>query len=490
STTVCNAYVQPLVDHYLEEMERALAARGFAGGFFLMQSTGAVTSPQVARQLPVRLLESGPAGGALAAAYFGERIGRPDLVAFDMGGTTAKICVIEDGRPEVAASVEVARVHRFKRGSGLPVRTPVVEMIEIGAGGGSIARLDAMGLMRVGPESAEASPGPACYGFGGTEATVTDACVVLGYFDPAAFLGGTMPVDRQAAVDAVTRIGAQVGLDGATAAWGILSIVCENMAQAARVHIIERGQDPRRYALMGFGGAGPATAARVARLLGMREVIIPRASGLASALGLLVAPLGFDLVHSLVGDLEHLDWTQVDGLLRALEERGRRQLHDAGAPAAAVACERYVAMRYEGQFHEIEIPVPDGAVSAGLAAALREQFLGEYGRLYGITLNGYPIQTLNWRVLLRGPRPPVEVGTAPAGSAADAQTGQRRAYFAEAGGFVAVPVFERDRLAAGASIPGPALVEEREATAVVGVGDRLTVDAMGNLVILVGGSRA
>ncbi|HXF83542.1 MAG TPA: hydantoinase/oxoprolinase family protein, partial [bacterium] len=262
STTVANAYVLPLVDRYISHLEAALAREGFRGRLLMMLSSGTLAGPDVARALPVRLLESGPAAGALMAGHIGMEIGRPQVVAFDMGGTTAKISLVRDGGPKITPMMEVARVHRFKPGSGLPVKTPVVDMIEIGAGGGSIARAGSMGLLRVGPESAGADPGPACYGLGGAEATVTDACVVLGYFDPAAFLGGTMPLDAAAARAAVRRAGAPLGLDEVQTAWGIVAIVCEHMAQAARLYLIERGQDPRRFALMGFGGAGPAMAGR------------------------------------------------------------------------------------------------------------------------------------------------------------------------------------------------------------------------------------
>ncbi len=263
STTVCNAYVQPLVDHYLRGMETALTVDGFRGRFLLMLSSGTLAAPDVARRFPVRLLESGPAAGALLAGHIGSLIGQPDLVGFDMGGTTAKICLVRDGRPKVTPTIEVARVHRFKPGSGLPVKTPVVDMIEIGAGGGSLAGVDSMGLLRVGPQSAGADPGPACYGLGGTAATVTDACVVLGYYDPAAFLGGAMPLDAGAAREAVSRVGVPLGLNTVETAWGIFAIVCESMAQAARLYLIERARHASGDHPPGIGaGLGPRTPGR------------------------------------------------------------------------------------------------------------------------------------------------------------------------------------------------------------------------------------
>ena len=487
-TTVCNAYVQPLVDRYLGRLETALAERGFAGRFYLMQSSGGTATGETARRFPIRLLESGPAGGALVTAFFGERLGRRDLVAFDMGGTTAKICLVRGGRPEIAPMIEAARVHRFKRGSGLPVKAPVVDMMEIGAGGGSIARIDVLGLMKVGPQSAGAAPGPACYGRGGRDATVTDACLALGYFDPQYFLGGAMSLDPEAALDALDRLGAAVGLDAVAAAWGVHQIVSENMAAAARVYMIERGQDPRRYAMLAFGGAGPAHASRVARILGLSEVIVPTASGAASALGFLVTPLSFEFVHSLPGELETLDWDRVDRLYTSMEAQGRAMLAEGGAPAAEISCERRAEMRLAGQFHDLELPVPPGRLTPAVVPDLAARFESEYRRLYGAYLPGRQVQVLNWRVLVTGPRPRVRLDEAPVDPRADATAAlkrRRRAYFPETEGFVEVPVYDRYRLRPGAAIHGPAIVEEREATTVVGPGDHLSVDGHHNLVITV-----
>ena len=489
STTVVNAYVLPLVDRYIRRIEAALTEEGFEGRFLLMLSSGTLAAPDVARQFPVRMLESGPAAGALVAGHLGRQAGRDEIVAFDMGGTTAKICLVRGGRPSVTPMTEVARVHRFKPGSGIPVKTPVVDMIEIGAGGGSIAQPGAMGLLRVGPQSAGAEPGPASYGRGGTEATVTDACVVLGYFDPEAFLGGTMRLGAGAARAAVARAGATLGLDLLQTAWGIFAIVCENMAQAARLYLIERGQDPRRFSLMGFGGAGPAVAARVARLLGMSEVLIPPASGVASAAGLLVAPSGFDFGHSFAGELDNLDWTAVERLYAEMEGEGRRMVAAAGARGEAVRVERRAEMRYAGQFHDIEIAVPS-PLPGDTARDLRTRFDGEYARLHGVTLDGYPVQALNWRVLVAADAPEVSIRV-PGRGGNGAPPARRRTLFLPGGaGFTEVPVYRRYDLSDGAVVPGPAVVEEAEATTLLWPGDTLTVDRGQNLVITIGVAEA
>jgi N-methylhydantoinase A/oxoprolinase/acetone carboxylase beta subunit len=309
STTVANAYVRPLTRDYLRSLAQALATAGYRGRLYLMLSSGGIATVETATEFPVRLIESGPAGGAIGAAFFGDLCGEHDLVAFDMGGTTAKIAMIESGRPSISHQLEVARVHRFKKGSGLPIQFPSVEMLEIGAGGGSIARIDELGLLKVGPDSAGADPGPACYGRGGAQPTVTDAALVLGYLDPGNFLGGAMPLDRAAAERAITEHIAQpLGLSLADAAWGIHQLVVENMASAAKIHIVERGNDPRQYALLASGGAGPIHAASVARLLRQDRVLYPLAAGVLSAIGFLVAPVSFEFSQSQPQMLTDADW--------------------------------------------------------------------------------------------------------------------------------------------------------------------------------------
>ena len=339
-TTCANAYVQPLMATYLARLDATLRQEGFRGTLRLMHSAGGLIALEAAQLFPIRLLESGPAGGALAAALLGARAGHRDLLAFDMGGTTAKSCLIENGVAQIAPMLEAGREHRFKKGSGLPIKAATIDMIEIGAGGGSIAAIDAVGLLRVGPHSAGAAPGPACYARGGTAPTVTDANLVLGYYDPAFFLGGTMSLDLAAARRAIETVATPLGLSIEQAAWGIHKVVVESMADSARVYLVERGKDPRRYAMVGFGGAGPAHAGEVARALGMTELVVPPASGAASALGFLAAPLSASRVRSLpmrlgtgIGPRAGGTRTTGDGSRcpRRTDRRGRRGGHDRRA---------------------------------------------------------------------------------------------------------------------------------------------------------------
>ena len=429
STTAANAYVQPLMSAYVRRLDRVLRERGFGGRFHLIQSSGGLTAPETAQALPIRFLESGPAGGAQASALVGRAIGHSDLLSFDMGGTTAKASLIQDGEPDIAPMLEAARVHRFKKGSGLPVHAPVIDMMEIGAGGGSIARVDELGLLKVGPESAGAEPGPACYGQGGVRPTVTDANLLLGYLDPGYFLGGRMALDRTAAESAMTALAAELGLSVEEAAWGIYDLVSENMAGAARVHIVEKGRDPRRYAMVAMGGAGPLHAARVARKLGVRTVVVPPASGAASALGFLVAPVAYELARSWPMRLASPDFAAVETLLRELEAEGRARLAEAGvdggsgapergagaegaggAAAASgaardggVTVQRQADMRLRGQMHQITVPLPAEPLSPANLTAVIEAFTEEYQRRYTHLYDGAEIEVLNWRVVCTGP---------------------------------------------------------------------------------------
>ena len=485
-TTCANAYVQPLMDRYLARLGRELTGLGFRGSLRLMHSAGGVVSPAAARKFPIRLLESGPAGGGLATALFGKLAGQDSVISFDMGGTTAKACLVEDGRVELASMMEAARVHRFKRGSGLPIKAPVIDMIEIGAGGGSIADIDEVGLLRVGPRSAGADPGPACYGRGGTEATVTDANLVLGYYDPDFFLGGRMPLDGKAARAAIQKLGSRLGLSAVETAHGIHKVVTESMAAAARIHLVEKGKDPRRYAMVGFGGAGPAHAAGVARVLGIRQVIIPPASGAASCVGFLAAPLSFEQVRSHpIGIVEGYDAGAINSILDELEAEGRSLLAEAGVAAGDVAVERIADMRLVGQMHEINVPLPAGWIDETSREAIRTAFAEVYTRRYTSLYRDAAIEAISFRVRLTGPAPALNLRQSGMESGAQQKRkGVRQAWFGDR--FHEATVYDRYALAPGDRIEGPAIIEEREATTVVLPDDELTVDEHLNLRLAIG----
>jgi N-methylhydantoinase A len=486
STTIANVYVRPLVERYLQDLEERLRRLGFEGSLYIMLSNGGTASVETAREFPVRLLESGPAAGALAAAFYGQETGFSEVLSFDMGGTTAKACLIEGGEPLASSEYEVARVYRFKKGSGLPVKTSVIEMIEIGAGGGSIARVGALNLPKVGPESAGAEPGPACYGRGGGEPTVTDADLLLGYLDPDFFLGGKMRLDRDAALRAIEeKIARPLGLDTVEAAWGIHQVVNENMANAARVHAIERGKDPRAYPLFAFGGAGPVHAYRVARTLGVPGFVAPLGAGATSAFGFLCAPLSFDLVRSLYGRLDELDWSEVNGALESLESEGRDLLRASGVADADIRVRRLCEMRYTGQGHEVTVELPDGKLGPDDAGRLTALYRKEYRRLYNREGPDVPLEALTWRVEVVAPRPEIRLEGEEGSShtSDEAQKGAREIYLPEDGGFREVPVYDRYRLEPGAIFEGPAVVEERESTVVLGPEGRARIDAARNLIV-------
>ena len=489
-TTAANAYVQPLMGRYLEKMDASLRTRGFAGQLRLMHSAGGLVSVETARAFPIRLLESGPAGGGLATALFGALAGKPDVISFDMGGTTAKACMIENGRAEIAPLMEAARVHRFTKGSGLPIKSPVIEMIEIGAGGGSIAAIDEVGLLKVGPHSAGSDPGPACYGMGGAKPTVTDANLVLGYYDPTFFLGGRMTLDLDAARRAVGTVAGPLGMSIEQAALGIHKVVVESMAAAARVHLVEKGNDPRHYAMVGFGGAGPAHAANVARVMGVTEVIIPPASGAASALGFLAAPLSFDGVRSLrIEFRDGFDSDAVNALLDELEAEGRRHLLAAGISGTEITVERSADMRLVGQMHDISVPLPAGSLASAGLPAIREAFVKAYSARYTSVFEGARIEAVNFRVRCAGPVPVLSLsGAAGGGDTTKRIKGMRTAWFED--GSHEATVYDRYALQPGDVIDGPAIIEERESTTVIAPRDRVKVDASLNLVITVAATRA
>lgn len=467
STTLANVYVQGVVEDYLEDLRQRLSGMGVQNDPLIMLSNGGVTALDVARRHPIRMLESGPAGGALGAVAFGKTAGEQNLMAFDMGGTTAKLCMIEDGRPLVTHTFEVNRVYRLRSGSGLPVRAPVIDMIEIGAGGGSVARINTLGMITVGPDSAGSEPGPVSYGRGGDLCTVTDADLVLGYLDAGSFLGGSMRLDTEAAAAAIEeQIAKPLGISVAEAAWGIHATVNENMANAARVHAIERGADPSKLPLFVSGGNGPLHGPGVALVLGSPSLLAPPAAGVLSTLGFLSAASSIDVVRSAHATADDLDDGTVKVLFEKLEAEGSQLLMDSGVPGSAIRHERSVEMRFIGQGIEIEVPVP--APGPAWKQEALKSFAREYEHKFGnVAPAAVGVEMLTWRVRSSGPEPDARLQFRDTQAEEGALKGERRAYFPSAGGFVATPVYDRHRLAPGTTFAGPALIEERESTLVI-----------------------
>lgn len=484
NTACANAYVLPLMQRYLGDLSQKLSDQGLKQPLYLMQSGGGIASVTRGQAAPIHLIESGPAAGATAGAFYGRLTGTERVISFDMGGTTAKMCLIEEYEPEHAHEFEAGRVRRFKKGSGLPLKVPVIDLIEIGAGGGSLARVDNMGLLKVGPDSAGSEPGPVCYGLGGTQPAVTDADLLLGYLSPEYFLGGEMDLDLGLVKDAVEEKLANVtGLSVEEVAAGIHTIVNENMASATRMYIAEKGRDPRRYALIASGGAGPVHAYGMAKLLKISRVICPLGAGVLSALGFLVAAPGTDSVRSYVSRLENLDWDRLNRLFRDMEEEAMAQIVEAGADPATVTMRRRADMRYSGQGFEIDVPVPDGEMDGSAADVMRQSFLDKYQELFGRQIDDLPIEALTWRIYASGPTPNVELNFA--GQQIDEEPsdkGERQVYFPETG-YATCRIYNRYALKPGDSFRGPAVIEERESTAVAGPDTTVSIDKYLNLVI-------
>ena len=482
STTVVNAYVMTAVRDYLERLERVLAELGYRGRLFVMQSGGGIATAETMTRFPVRMIESGPAAGALMAATYGKLTGHPNLVAFDMGGTTAKLSLVADGQPHTIREFELHRI-RLQPGSGIPMTIQAVDLVEIGAGGGSIARVET-GVIRVGPESAGAAPGPICYGLGGAQPTVTDANLVLGYLDADYFLGGRMRLDADGARRGIEeRIARPLGLSVADAAWGIHQIVTTNMELATRVVSIERGYDPRGLALAAFGGSGPVHGCRLALALGIPQAILPAAAGVTSAVGLLAAEVKFDLSRSYVTRLDALDAAHLGALLAEMAAAGWEIVREAGG-AGAVRIARTADMRYAGQGYELTVPIPDHPAGPSLAAELRAAFEEVYAQRYGYADAKAGVELVTAGVTAIGAGPDVRLPEHRPGTRSldEARKADRPVYFPEIGGYRPCPIYERARLPVGVRVPGPAVVEEPESTTVLPPGAIAEVDRWANLI--------
>jgi N-methylhydantoinase A len=478
STTVINAVIRPVVERYLEQIERRLVEAGIEAKLLVMQSSGGVFSSEAAAQRPVFMVESGPAAGVIAAAYLGSTIDRPDILSFDMGGTTAKVGLIQGGRPSVTKDYQVGGHASAGIGglslAGYPVRTPVVDLVEIGAGGGSIAWVDSGGLLRVGPQSAGADPGPVCYRAGGVEPTVTDANVVLGRLNPDYFLGGEIELDVEGARRAIEeRCAKPLGLGIVEAANGIVEIANAAMVNALHLISVQRGYDPRDFLLVGFGGAGPVHANALARDAEIPTVLIPPSPGIFSATGLLTTDLKRDAAQTVVQRLDSLDPAEAESVFAALEAAGAEEMRREGVAEDAIEFERRLDLRYVGQSYELTVPA---------GGDLAQRFHAEHDRVYGFSAESEPIECVSLRLTTIGriAKPPPRAlarGGAPEAKA------RREVYFAEAGGYVECPIYDRYALGAGAHLAGPAVVEEFDSTTVVHPGYGLLVDGYGNLLI-------
>ena len=483
STACANAYVQPLMAGYLDRFDRALRAAGFAGQLLLMTSGGGVIGLEAARRFPVRLVESGPAAGAILASCIALECGLERVLSFDMGGTTAKICLIDQGQPQTARAFEVARAYRFLKGSGLPLRIPVIEMVEIGAGGGSIARADALKRVAIGPDSAGAAPGPACYGGGGQAATVTDADLALGRIDPSAFAGGSLALDVSAATAAIDRsIGKPLALTTYLAAFTIGEMVDENMASAARVHAVERGKSLDERTLVAFGGAAPLHATRVAEKLGIKRIVVPTSAGVGSAVGMLSAPVAYEVARSLYQRVGQLDAGLVNAHFAAMQEEASAVVKE-NAGGRPLLESRTAYMRYIGQGHEIAVPVEARPLELADRQHLQEAFEREYRAQFGRIIPDLEAEVLSWALCVSTRvEPPARVAPLQERSR-PAPSGRRRVFDPGSGDFLESTVFRRADIVPGARIAGPALIVEDETTTVVAPNFEVTVNAVGYLVL-------
>ncbi len=479
ATASVDAYVKPSVEAYLRDILDELDAMGYEGNFFIMKSSGGVATPEMIEAAPVQIIESGPVAGALNSAWIGQALGTENVLSFDMGGTTAKICFVQDGEPTRTDVFEVDE-KEMKAGSGIPLTIPVIDMIEISAGGGSIAQTTEAGTVSVGPESAGADPGPMCYGRGGARPTVTDADLVLGILNPDNFLGGRMALDRDAAIDGIERdIAEPLDLDLLEAAWGVKEIVDDSMMEACRIQASERGLDPRDFAMIAFGGAGPMHAASVARALSIPRVIVPYGAGVASATGLHVADIEFHLDQTRPVELAPGVTGTLNEVFGGLESGGR-ELADRVDSDRTPTIERSAEMKYTGQAHEITVDVPNGTLDAGDIETIRSNFEATYENRYGYTSADERIEGITWKVTVRAPTATPEMRRPSGSGGGDAFVGTREVYW-DPGGFREWSIYDRQRLHPDDGADGPAVIEAANSTTVVPPADRFSVDEFGNI---------
>jgi N-methylhydantoinase A len=489
STTAANAYVHPIFRDYVHKLVAALAEQGYRRDLLLVLSDGRCVRADVAMRYPIRLVQSGPAAGAEAARLFGELAQVDDVLCFDMGGTTAKACLIPDGVSERTMHFEVARETRFAEGSGLPLQIPAIDMIEIGAGGGSIARIDQRGLLQVGPDSAGSDPGPVCYGRGNELPTVTDCDLLLGYLSEDSFLGGRMRLDRAAAHAAIDKhLAGPLGTGVVEAAWGVHETVTANMAQAAMIHAVERALDVTRFAMLPIGGAGPVHACSMAEKMNIDRLICPTGAGVASAIGMLASAISFEISRAAPADLDDLDYAHTWAMLQEMDHEASALVAGAGVDDTTVSRKLSVMMRYIGQGYEIETVIGPEVVCEGAHEVLLNAFVDAYKRRYGRS-EDMPVEILSWRLAVEGPR--TELGDTLMRREVDRKavgqpSGRRPAWFGDQ--FLETPVYQRAALAPGVRITGPAIIEETESTTILPPIFSLSVDRALNLLLTRDGS--
>jgi len=479
-TTAINAYVKPITSMYLKKLTSRLESLGFEGKLYIMLSSGGITSIETAREFPVRIIESGPTAAVIASQYYGKLFKIKDMFCFDMGGTTAKSCLIQKGKAGLVSTFEVGRVQRFKKGSGLPIQVPVVDLMEIGAGGGSIAKISKMGLLQVGPESTGADPGPACYDRGGENPTVTDADLVLGYLDPDYFLGGTMALNKPASERAIEeKIAKPLKTSITEAAFGIHDLINETMAAAAKTHIAEKGGNPNIVTVSALGGAGPVHAYGLAKKIGSLKILVPPLAGVGSALGFFTAPVAFDLSRSHRVTLDDTDFSEIETMFQSLENEGSSILQ--AAKTGEVAHQRTIMMRFVGQGAETDLPIENKPFSEWSKQQIRDLFDEEYKRLYGRTYPENPVEFVTFKVRASLPERPFQIPPLEKREKvlADCVKGERNAYSLIQKAYIPFKVYDRLSFFPGAKIEGPAIIEERESTVVIGEDARAAVDEYG-----------